>query len=81
MEGPHPAFDVSDAMRARGRQVRAYTFPQNREDIAALRVIVRRGVTHDLGDMLIAHLTRALEVADSRDGPRHDHETAGGFRH
>src|SRR5205823_734927 len=36
-------FDVSNALRERGWQVPAYTFPKNREDLAALRVVVRRG--------------------------------------
>ena len=33
-------FDVSTALRERGWQVPAYTFPANREDLAALRVVV-----------------------------------------
>ena len=39
-------------MRERGWQVPAYTFPENRTDLAALRVVVRRGFTHDMADML-----------------------------
>ena len=38
----------------------AYTFPKNRTDLAALRVVVRRGFTHDLADMLIDDLKRQL---------------------
>ena len=38
------AFDVSNALRERGWQVPAYTFPANRTDLAALRVVVRRGL-------------------------------------
>ena len=53
-------FDVSDALRERGWQVPAYTFPKNREDLAALRFVVRRGFSHDLADMLIADLKRQL---------------------
>ena len=44
----YTVFDVSNALRERGWQVPAYTFPANREDLAALRVVVRRGFTHDL---------------------------------
>ena len=47
-------FDVSNALRERGWQVPAYTFPKNRTDLAALRVVVRRGFTHDLADLLVA---------------------------
>ena len=37
------AFDVSASLRERGWQVPAYTFPANRTDLAALRVVVRLG--------------------------------------
>ena len=36
-------FDVADALRERGWLVPAYTFPRNRQDLAALRIVVRRG--------------------------------------
>src|SRR6185436_13328141 len=54
----YSVFDVSNAMRARGWQLPAYTFPANRTDLAALRVVVRRGLTHDMADMLIHDLKR-----------------------
>ena len=41
----YTVFDVSNAMRERGWQLPAYTFPENRTDLAALRVVVRRGFT------------------------------------
>ncbi len=53
-------FDVSNALRERGWQVPAYTFPENRTDLAALRVVVRRGFSHDLADLLLADLNRVL---------------------
>jgi glutamate decarboxylase len=53
-------FDVSNALRERGWQVPAYTFPDNRTDLAALRVVVRRGFSHDLADLLLADLRRVL---------------------
>jgi glutamate decarboxylase len=76
----YTVFDVSNAMRARGWQLPAYTFPPNREDLAALRVVVRRGVSHDLGDLLIADLERALTVVDAQDRPHHTEEAAA-FHH
>ena len=39
----YTVFDVSGALRERGWQVPAYTFPANRTDLAALRVVVGRG--------------------------------------
>ena len=42
--GNFTVFDVSKALRERGWQVPAYTFPANRTDLAALRVVVQAGV-------------------------------------
>ncbi|HEX5248188.1 MAG TPA: glutamate decarboxylase [Gaiellales bacterium] len=74
------AFDVSSALRERGWQVPAYTFPANRTDLAALRVVVRRGFTHDLADLLIADLERQLPKLQKQPEPVHDAAEAG-FHH
>jgi glutamate decarboxylase len=74
-------FDVSNALRERGWQVPAYTFPQNREDLAALRVVVRRGFTDDLADLLVGDLERQLPRLQSQAAPVHDSTTAAGFHH
>ena len=59
-------FDVSNALRERGWQVPAYTFPANRTDLAALRVVVRQGFSHDLADMLVRrHRAPAAEAAEA----------------
>jgi glutamate decarboxylase len=49
-------FDVSDKLRERGWLVPAYTFPENRQDLAVLRVVVRAGMSHDMADLLLAEL-------------------------
>ncbi len=74
-------FDVSNALRERGWQVPAYTFPANRTDLAALRVVVKRGFTHDLADMLVGDLTRQLPRLQRQAAPVHDAATAASFRH
>lgn len=74
-------FDVSNALRERGWQVPAYTFPKNREDLAALRVVVRRGFTHDLAGLLVSDLKRQLPRLQKQPAPVHDAATASGFRH
>jgi glutamate decarboxylase len=79
--GSFTAFDVSDALRARGWQVPAYTFPKNREDLAALRIVVRRGFTHDLADLLVGDLEGQLPRLERQAAPVHDASTASGFRH
>jgi len=74
-------FDVSNAMRERGWQLPAYTFPKNREDLAALRVVVRLGFGHDLADLLIADLNRQLPRLQAQSAPVHDASTASAFHH
>jgi glutamate decarboxylase len=74
-------FDVSNAMRERGWQVPAYSFPKNREDLAALRVVVRRGFTHDLADQLVSDLKRQLPRLQQQPAPVHDSGSAAGFHH
>ena len=49
-------FDVSRFMREKGWLIPAYTFPANREDLAALRIVIRNGGTHDLADILVEDL-------------------------
>jgi glutamate decarboxylase len=56
----YTVFDVSAALRERGWLVPAYTFPEHRTDLAALRIVVRNGFTHDLSDLLIHDLREAL---------------------
>jgi glutamate decarboxylase len=73
-------FDVSAALRERGWQVPAYTFPKNREDLAALRVVVRRGFTHDLADLLLEDIERALPRLRQQPTKVHDASSAS-FHH
>jgi glutamate decarboxylase len=74
-------FDVSNALRERGWQVPAYTFPKNREDLAALRVVVRRGFTHDMADMLASDLERQLPRLQRQPTPVHDATSGTAFAH
>jgi glutamate decarboxylase len=77
----YTVFDVSNAMRERGWQLPAYTFPENRTDLAALRVVVRRGFTHDLADLLVEDLKRQLPRLQSQQAPAHDATTGTAFAH
>jgi glutamate decarboxylase len=74
-------FDVSNALRERGWLLPAYTFPKNREDLAALRVVVKRGFSHDLADLLVADIERQLPRLQKQSAPVHDAETATSFHH
>ncbi|KRV48559.1 glutamate decarboxylase [Wenjunlia vitaminophila] len=73
-------YDVSCALRERGWLVPAYSFPANRTDLHVLRIVVRNGFSHDLADLLVADLRRALPRLE-RQGRPHRGEDAGGFAH
>jgi glutamate decarboxylase len=79
----YSVFDVSAGLRERGWQVPAYTFPANRQDLAALRVVVRNGTGRELADLLlddIAHLLprlqRQVTPARGAEAQGFDHATA-----
>jgi len=74
-------FDVSNALRERGWLLPAYTFPANRTDLAALRVVVKLGFTHDMADMLVKDLERQLPRLQAQPAPVHDDSSGAGFRH
>jgi glutamate decarboxylase len=65
----YTVFDVSDKLRERGWLVPAYTFPENRQDLAVLRIVVRAGMSHDMADLLLADLRDRTEFFQSLDGP------------
>ncbi len=52
----YSVFDVSDHLRQRGWLVPAYTFPENRQDLNVLRIVVRAGMTLDMADTLLAQM-------------------------
>jgi glutamate decarboxylase len=74
-------FDVSNALRERGWLVPAYTFPENRTDLAALRVVVKRGFGHDMADLLVSDIERQLPRLQKQSAPLHDGSEASGFHH
>jgi glutamate decarboxylase len=64
----YTVFDVSARLRERGWLVPAYTFPVNREDLSVLRIVVRAGMSQEMGDLLLRDLrtgTAALEALDA----------------
>jgi glutamate decarboxylase len=78
---PYTVFDVSERLRDRGWLVPAYTFPENRQDLAALRIVIRNGVSHDLVDLLVEDLRRHVEFLDKLPAPLPDRGPGEGFRH
>ena len=73
----YSVFDVSAGLRERGWQVPAYTFPANREDLAALRVVVRNGVGRELADLLLDDITHLLPRLRRQPAPVRGADTRG----
>ena len=73
----YSVFDVSAGLRQAGWLVPAYTFPDNRTDLAALRIVVRNGFSRDLAELLLDDLRRALPLLERLDRPLHGPESAG----
>jgi glutamate decarboxylase len=76
-------FDLSKVLRQGGWLLPAYTFPANREDVAALRIVVKKGFTRDLADLLVADFRRSLNFLDRLDSrlPLVEGETGDTFHH
>src|SRR5258708_3827753 len=68
-------FDLSERLRDRGWLVPAYTFPQNREDLAALRIVVKEGFSRDMADLLLSDIERHLRFFATQPGykPKREH--------
>jgi glutamate decarboxylase len=72
----YTVFDVSDRLRQRGWLVPAYSFPENREDLSVLRIVVRAGMSHEMADLLLDYLREQTEFLESLDAPLPDQEDA-----
>jgi glutamate decarboxylase len=79
----YTVFDVSASLRERGWLVPAYTFPEHREDLSVLRVVVRAGMTSDMADAFLADLRKQTASLESLEGPlpKRDAEHAESFSH
>jgi len=60
----YSVYDVSARLREGGWIVPAYRFPKNRDDLHVLRVVVRNGFSHDLADLFLDEVERALSELD-----------------
>jgi glutamate decarboxylase len=78
----YSVFDVSAKLRERGWQVPAYTMPADAENLAGLRIVVRYGFGHDLADLFLTDLRRAVDFFENLDGPiPHDPANGTSFAH
>jgi glutamate decarboxylase len=74
-------FDVSRVLREKGWLVPAYTFPENRQDLSALRIVVRNGFDRDLADLLIADIRGAAEYLSQLTAPLPPDPAPHNFHH
>ena len=65
----YTVFDLSDRLRERGWLVPAYTYPENRQDLAVLRIVVRAGMSFDMADHLLDDLRKKTAALESLEGP------------
>ena len=65
----YTVYDVSDRLRQHGWLVPAYTFPENRQDLSVLRIVVRAGMTMEMADALLEHLREITEFFESLKAP------------
>ena len=56
--------------------------PANREDLVIQRILVRHGVSRDLGDLLLGDMVRSVNYFEKNpvSAPLTE-ETAGGYKH
>ena len=66
---PYSVYDISEALRAFGWLVPAYTLPPALDDVAVLRVVVRNGFSRDLARMLLDHLETVVNKLATSAGP------------
>jgi glutamate decarboxylase len=74
-------FDVSRVLREKGWLVPAYAFPENRQDLAALRIVVRNGFDRDLADLLIKDIAAAADYLSQLQAPMPPDPSPHNFHH
>ena len=82
IDTPYTLYDLADRLRNRGWQVPAYSMPANRKDLVVQRILVRHGVSRDLGGMLVRDIRRCLDYFSRHPVPKSlTEKEAGGYRH
>jgi glutamate decarboxylase len=76
----YSVYDVSERLREYQWIVPAYKFPQNRDDLHVLRVVVRNGFSRDMADLLLNDVEDLLPKLDQQTRPSAGEE-ATSFHH
>jgi glutamate decarboxylase len=84
-DGANPGFslyDLADRLRTRGWQVPAYSLPADCQDVVIQRILVRHGVSRDLGSLLLEDLKHAIEYLEKHPAKvLLSSKEASGFHH
>ncbi len=62
----YTVFDLSDQLRKFGWIVPAYTLPENAQDVAVLRFVVKENFSRDLADKLVQDIDRVVSELEQR---------------
>jgi glutamate decarboxylase len=65
----YTVFDVSERLRQRGWLVPAYTFPENMQDVAVIRLVIRNGFSSDMASLLISDLRTQVTALEEAPHP------------
>src|SRR6516225_6254416 len=68
----YTVFDVSARLREQGWLVPAYTFPENRQDLSVLRVVVRAGMSRDMADLFLDAVRKQTASLEALTSPLPD---------
>ena len=72
----YTVFDISEKLRNRGWVVPAYTLPENAQDIAVLRVVVKENMSMTLADDFLRH-TKEVIAELEKNPQRHKEDISG----
>jgi glutamate decarboxylase len=60
----YSVFDLSERLRMRGWQVPAYTFPDDMNDTAVIRIVIRNGFSMDLANLLLDDFRQQVQILE-----------------
>ncbi len=75
-------YHFSDKLRSRGWQVPAYSMPKKRKDLVVQRIVVRHGVSRDMGSLLLGDMKSCVKYfkENPTQKPLNEKEF-GGYKH
>ncbi|MCB1072887.1 MAG: glutamate decarboxylase [Chlamydiia bacterium] len=63
----YTVYDLSSKLRERGWVIAAYTMPENAQELALLRVVVRENFSRDMADILYQDIEKACAALNSKE--------------